>query len=81
MTQKELQVINLLHYINAHPLVLVAFYALAIWALAWKGIALWKAARNGSKVWYVFLLIFNTLGILEIIYIFFFSNKKAKPVA
>jgi len=49
---------------------------LVIWSLAWKGVALWKAARNGDKVWYVILLIVNTLGLLEILYIFIFGKKK-----
>ena len=46
-----------------------------IWSLVWKGIALWKAARNSQTAWYVILLIVNTAGILEIIYIFAFSKK------
>lgn len=50
-----------------------------IWTLSWKGAALWKAARNGSKGWFVVLLVINTLGILEIIYIFAFSKTKAAP--
>ena len=50
---------------------------LVIWSLIWKGWALWKAARAGSKPWFVVLLVINTVGILEILYIFVFS-KKAK---
>lgn len=46
------------------------------WTIPWKGIALWKAARNGHKIWFVILFIFNTLAILEILYIFVFSKKK-----
>ena len=52
-------------------------YLLAIlWTLPWKGIALWKAARNYQKGWYVAILIVQTLGILEILYIFFFQRDK-----
>jgi hypothetical protein len=47
----------------------------AIWTIPWKGVALWRAARNRSLPWFVVLLIVNTLGILEIIYIFAFSKK------
>lgn len=47
-----------------------------IWTLAWKGQALWKAAKNGEKAWFVALLLINTLGILEIIYIFGFAKNK-----
>lgn len=46
-----------------------------IWGLGWKGWALWRAARHDAKVWYIALLIVNTLGILEILYIFIFSQK------
>lgn len=53
-----------------------------VWSLVWKGIALWKAARQGSKPWFIVLLIVNTVGILEIIYIFFVSKKNTvdKPM-
>ncbi len=47
-----------------------------IWSLIWKGWALWKSARQGSKVWFVVFLIINTLGVLEILYIYIFSKKK-----
>ena len=49
----------------------------AVWSSAWKGIALWRAARNNHLGWYIALLIVNTLGILEIIYIFAVSKSKA----
>jgi len=48
----------------------------ALWVLPWKGVALWKAAGNGHKKWFIVILILNTLAILEIVYIFFFSKKK-----
>jgi methionyl-tRNA synthetase len=47
-----------------------------LWAIPWKAVALWRSARNGERFWFFFLLILNTLGILEIIYIFFFSKNK-----
>ena len=49
---------------------------LMIWTLIWKGIALWRAGRNTHKVWFVILLIVNTLGILEIIYILTAGRSK-----
>ena len=45
------------------------------WGLAWKGWALWIAAKKNQKVWFVVFLIVNTLGILEIFYIFYFSKQ------
>ena len=49
-----------------------------IWSVYWKGRALWRAAHLNSKPWFVALLLINTLGILEILYIYVFSKKK-KP--
>lgn len=49
---------------------------ITIWTLPWKGIALWKASHNNQKKWFIVILIINSLAILEIIYIFYFSKKK-----
>jgi len=49
-----------------------------LWTLPWKGVALWKAAKNNSKWWFIAILVINTLAILEILYIFIFSKKKAR---
>lgn len=61
-------------YLNSLPTWL--FYLLMIWVLPWKGVALWKASKNSSKKWFIALLVLNTLAILEIIYIFYFSKPK-----
>ncbi len=57
----------------------ILFLILA-WTLPWKAVALWKAARNDHKKWFVVILILNTLAILEITYIFYFSKKKAETI-
>jgi len=54
------------------------FIPLMLWTIPWKGVALWKAARNGHTVWFVALLLLNTVAVLEIIYIFGFSKKRKK---
>lgn len=51
-------------------------WLIIIWSLPWKGVALWKAAKNSHKGWFIAILILNTFAILEIIYIFYFSEKK-----
>lgn len=56
----------------------VMLIPLAIWSLFWKGWALWRAAKNGSKPWFIALLVINTVGILEILYLFVFGKVKAK---
>lgn len=53
------------------------FLIIALWEGIWKGIALWRAARNGHLIWFICIIIFNTIGILPIIYILGFSKKKA----
>jgi methionyl-tRNA synthetase len=49
---------------------------LLLWTLYWKVRALWKAARRGEKVWFGVLLLVNTIGILEILYLYVFSKDK-----
>jgi hypothetical protein len=48
---------------------------LLIWVLPWKGYGMWLAAKRKEKWWFIALLILNTLGILEILYIFYFSKR------
>ena len=62
----------------------VAIFWLAIslavvWSLVWKGVALWRAGRSDHLGWFITLFIVNTLGILEIIYIFGFSRVVPRP--
>lgn len=44
-------------------------YPLLIWSIFWKGLALWRSARMNHKGWFIALLIINTVGIFEIVYI------------
>ena len=55
-----------------HP-VLIA--AAIIWVIVWKGLALWRAASLHQKYWFIAILVINTLGILEIIYLFLVAKK------
>jgi hypothetical protein len=58
----------------------ILLFVLIVWVVIWKGFALWKAARKNSVIWFVVLLVVNTFGILEILYIYVFDNKsKKKP--
>jgi len=57
-----------------NPLVLLL---IVLWLLPWKGVALWKAARKSDKWWFVALLVINTMALLEIFYIFIFSERKS----
>jgi len=54
---------------------------IGIWSLVWKGFALWKSSRRNQLVWFIVLLVINTAGILEILYIFVFSELGRRPRA
>ena len=58
------------------PIFMIAICILVIWKLVWKGFALWKAARNNHSAWFICIIVFNTIGILPIIYILMNRNKK-----
>ena len=58
------------------PWIFALFVIVIIWSQVWKLLALWKSARKGSSVWFVVLALLNTIGILEILYIFVFSEMK-----
>jgi hypothetical protein len=59
-------------------LLISVIVVLAVWDGVWKLIALWKSARNEQLAWFVCLAIFNTVGILPILYILLFQ-KTAQP--
>lgn len=64
-----------MNYLLTHQWLLIL---LTIWTIPWKGVALWRAAQNRSAGWFIILLTVNTLAILDILYIFYFSRKKFK---
>lgn len=52
------------------------FLVVMLWSLFWKGLALWHAAKRRQPWWFVGLLVINTMGILEIIYLFAVAKLK-----
>ena len=50
------------------------FILVVLVSLALKGFALWYAAKRNEKWWFIALLLINTLGILELIYLIFFAK-------
>jgi hypothetical protein len=61
--------------VGLSPFILIL---LILWSVVWKGLALWRAAHLGQKYWFSIILVVNTLGILEIIYLLV-TNKKTNP--
>lgn len=54
------------------PLILL----MALWSIFWKGLALWHSGRRGQHVWFIVMLVVNTVGILEIVYLFGVAKLK-----
>jgi hypothetical protein len=50
-------------------LVLPVIILLSLWDGVWKVIGMWKSARNHQLAWFICIAIFNTVGILPIIYL------------
>ena len=63
-------------FVEQNPLLALV---ILVWILIWKGLALWRAAQKKSKWWFIAILVFNTVGILEILYLFVFSKPKDEP--
>lgn len=43
-----------------------------------KGIALWRSGTKRQLAWFICIFLFNTLGLLPIIYLAFFQKKEKK---
>ena len=65
-------------YIGTRSLPLLVL--IVVWTLFWKGYAVWTAVKNNHKGWFVAVLVLNTFGVLEIIYLFGVAKKKWSDV-
>ena len=72
--------------VDSNPIILFAeavppaalflvFLFVILWGLLWKGLGLWRAAKNGQRKWFVAMLVFNTLGVLPILYLKFLQRR------
>jgi predicted permease len=67
----------MLYEIYQRPWLLILIIAtFLLWELIWKAVALWTSAKKHQKLWFVLILIFNTVGILPIIYLIFGRKKE-----
>ena len=64
--------ISLTEQLGMHP---ALFALLIIWTLVWKGLSLWRASGLRQKKWFIALLVINTLGILDIFYLFYITRN------
>ncbi len=67
---------NALNTLNQIPA--WGIFLIYLWSIVWKGLSLWRSAQLKQKNWFIAILVLNTLGILEIVYLFFFAKKKLK---
>lgn len=59
-------------FLKLMPVIMLLF----IWDSVWKLIALWKSAQRKQLAWFICIAIFNTLGVLPIVYLAL--NKKTQ---
>lgn len=55
---------------------MVTLGLLAVWDLAWRGIALWQSSRRQQKTWFILLLLINSAGILPIAYLIIYRGGR-----
>ncbi len=63
---------------NSDLLAMVIVIFLGIVVILFKGLGLWHSARQSQKWWFIAILILNTMGILPLIYLFFFRSNREK---
>ena len=51
-----------------------ALLFLSLLTLPIKGFALWRAARSEQRNWFIGLLVLNTIGMLDLAYLFYFAK-------
>ncbi len=56
------------------------FIPFLIWSIFWKGMALWRSARLGQRNWFIAILVLNTIGVLEIIYLYYITEPEKKEI-
>ncbi len=53
----------------------VAIALIVLWDLFWKAVGLWYAIKNNNRNWFVAIFLLNTVGILPIVYLYFFQKR------
>ncbi|MDD3789334.1 MAG: DUF5652 family protein [Petrimonas sp.] len=57
------------------PWIIPVIIVLALFDAVMKAIAMWRSARNNHMVWFVCIAVFNTIGILPIVYLVLDKNN------
>ncbi|MFB6319458.1 DUF5652 family protein [Saccharicrinis sp. FJH54] len=68
---------NVQQLFEAHLWLLPVIIILAIWEGVWKITGMWKSARNNHLAWFICIAVFNTVGVLPIVYILMNRNRES----
>lgn len=55
---------------------IILIAVITIWSTILKGAGLWRAANLKQRNWFIVMLIINSVGIIELIYLFRFAEKR-----
>lgn len=69
------EALDLFTRLNTDSVFMMGIMLLMVWTMIWKGFGLWRAAQEKSLGWFISIMIFNTLGVLEILYLWIFSKQ------
>lgn len=61
------------------PWLIALLLMLSIWQLFWKATSIWRSSNLKQRNWYIALFVLiplNDLGIVEIVYMFWFAKKR-----
>ena len=59
-------------------MILILILVIVVWEAFWTYKACWLAAKQDHKNWFIFFLIFNLLGITEILFLWQNKRKSAE---
>ena len=63
------KIVLIQHIISMLPWLIPVIIVFGTWDIIWKLIGMWKAAQANHLAWFICIAIFNTIGILPIIYL------------
>lgn len=72
--------INILNSLGLNTQQIILCACLVVWELIRKWIALYKAGQKNDLLWFIFIFILNTCGILPIIYLILNSENTNKKL-
>jgi len=65
---------NIFQISQMKPSAVLLFGISVVVIIVLKGLALWHAVKRDEKWWFAILLVVNTFGILDLVYLIFFAK-------